>query len=114
MTNKDIANAYAKHIASIVDKVWVSDNLPTVSRSERREILAIYKKHFKVVEYDSVTGVCKCWVSDPCELPPTGRFGTFDSVDSNTGRVGDAVKESTKISIGSNTANTTYAGILVL
>ena len=113
MTNKDIANRYAKHIASIVDKVWVSDNLPTLSRSERREILAIYKKHFKVVEYDSVTGVCKCWVVDPCELTATEKVGDFTMMNKQNGNISDPVKQSTRTSANIPTANVTK-GVFLL
>jgi hypothetical protein len=62
MSNIQIANQYAKQYASMTkeDGCWVSDNLPMLSRGERKAILKVYKKYFKNVNYDSATGVCVC------------------------------------------------------
>ena len=62
MTNAQIASQYCLQTKARLkaDGVWVSDNLPSLSREQRREILAVYKKHFKYVDYNTATGVCKC------------------------------------------------------
>ena len=39
--------------------VWTSDNLPILRPDERRAVLKIYKKHFKV-DYNATTGLCLC------------------------------------------------------
>jgi hypothetical protein len=63
MTNKEIAQKYAKMMFEMTtdNGVWVSDNLPTLSREDRKMALAVYKSIFPVVEYDAKTGVCKCF-----------------------------------------------------
>lgn len=113
MSNKDIAHAYAQQMALRTNKCWISDNLPTLSRRERRDILDIYKKYFKVVEYDSTTGICKCWVSAP--EPLTGTFGHFKSLnidpDTAVAHRGDAIKQSTLASVGAT--NVVDAGTIV-
>jgi hypothetical protein len=75
--------------------------------------LAIYKKHFKVVEYDSVTGVCKCWVVDPCELTATEKVGDFIMMNKQNGNISDPVKQSTRTSANIPTANVT-TGVFLL
>jgi hypothetical protein len=111
--NKEIAHTYAKQMAAMTNKVWISDNLPTLGRKERREILEIYKKYFKVVEYDSVSGVCKCWVTEPEVLGSSDTFGVFDSVNIPNQVRGAAIKQSTLDSIGADTGNTVHAGTVV-
>ena len=62
MTNAQIAAQYCLQTKATlkVGGVWVSDNLPALSREQRREILSVYKRHFKYVDYNTTTGVCKC------------------------------------------------------
>ena len=76
MTNAQIANHYCKlHKANLTaDGVWVSDNLPSLSREGRREILAVYKKHFKYVDYNTTTGVCRCSDAPITDNPFSGRI----------------------------------------
>jgi hypothetical protein len=113
MSNKDIAHAYAKQMLAMTNKVWVSDNLPTLSRESRREILAIYKKYFKVVDYDAATGICKCWVNDPEPIDTSKSFGQFESINIKTQQSGAAIKASTLASIGANSGNLVQAGTIV-
>jgi len=63
MTNKEIAQQYAKMMFDMTkdDGVWVSDNLPSLSREDRKTALKVYESIFPVVEYDAKTGVCKCF-----------------------------------------------------
>lgn len=112
MANKDIAHAYAKQMLAATKKVWISDNLPTLGREERREILSIYKKYFKVVEYDAATGVCKCWVTGPESLAGD-TFAQFDSYNVRTQQTGAAVKSSTLDRIGANSDNLVQAGTVI-
>jgi len=62
MSNAKIAEQYAQMVKSTLKDsgTWVSDNLPQVSRSDRKAILKEYQKVFKYVDYDSTTGICKC------------------------------------------------------
>ena len=62
MTNIQIANQYCINIKKMIkdDGVWISDNLGDMPRSERKAILKVYKKHFSIVKYTPVDGVCKC------------------------------------------------------
>ena len=113
MSNKDIAHAYAKQMQATTKKVWVSDNLPTLGRKERREILDIYKKYFKVVEYDAATGICKCWVNAPEHLDASNTFGQFDSFNVRTQQSDDPIKQSTLNSIGANSGNLVRAGVII-
>jgi hypothetical protein len=63
MTNKEIAQQYASMMFELTkdDGVWVSDNLPSLSREDRKTALKVYESIFPVVEYDAKTGVCKCF-----------------------------------------------------
>ena len=76
MSNIQIANQYAKQRSQTLstDGVWVSDNLPMLSRSERKAILKVYKKYFKTVEYNPATGVCKCSNKDNTEVNQNGNW----------------------------------------
>ena len=62
MTNQQIAHMWAKKKKSEMtpDGIWISDNLPSLSAKERKEILSIFKTYYKFVDYNSKTGVCKC------------------------------------------------------
>ena len=62
MSNIQIANQYAKQMASMTtaDGSWISDNLPTLSRGERKAIIKVYNKYWGKVKYDPSTGVCVC------------------------------------------------------
>lgn len=62
MSNIQIANEWTKKIASLTseDGSWHSNNLPMLSRGERKAILKVYKKYFTKVKYDTSTGVCVC------------------------------------------------------
>ena len=93
--NLKVAEEYARMMAAMTKKCWVSDNLPQLSRQERKQILKIYKKHFKTVEYDPNTGVCHCWGVEPYDLNG-GDFVEMNSHDLTTGSRGSEVKSSTK------------------
>ena len=62
MSNIKIANEWTKKIASMTseDGSWYSDNLPMLSRGERKAILKVYKKYWGEVKYNPSTGVCVC------------------------------------------------------
>lgn len=78
MTNNiKIAHTYAKKQLQMLteDGVWVSDNLPILSRGERKAILKVYKKYFKTVDYNPVTGVCKCSNKDNTKVKTDGNWG---------------------------------------
>jgi len=92
--NLIVAEQYAKTMAGMTNKCWISDNLPMLSRNERKQILKIYKKHFKTVEYDPVTGVCKCWVVEPCDVSDV-EHTPASTIDMGTGIAGGELKEST-------------------
>ena len=81
MTNKEIAQQYAKMMfdATTDDGVWISDNLPTLSREDRKMALKVYNSIFPVVEYDAKTGICKCFkkASHPINLKNKS-VGIFD------------------------------------
>jgi hypothetical protein len=84
---------------SSTTKCWVSDNLPQLPASERRAILKVYKKHFKTVDYDPISGICKCWTVEPYDL--SGQtFGNFNQVDMATGSVSSDIKQSTYDAVG--------------
>ena len=70
MSNIQIANQYAKMKSEMLaqDSVWISDNLPMLSRGERKAVLKVYKKYFKTVEYDAATGICKCSNKDNTQM----------------------------------------------
>ena len=62
MSNIQIANTYAKQAATLTkaDGSWISNNLPMLSRGERKAILKVYSKYWGKVDYDASTGVCVC------------------------------------------------------
>jgi hypothetical protein len=95
MSNIQLANEYAKQMSAI-SKVWISDNLPTLPRNERKAIIKVYKKHFKFVDYNFNTGVCKCY-NTPDDLRTMDSDNTMvaDSMDISTGVRGDKIKSST-------------------
>lgn len=80
-------------------KCWVSDNLPQLPASERRAILKVYKKHFKTVDYDPISGICKCWMVEPYDLSGE-KFTKFHQFDMATGTVGSDIKQSTYDAMG--------------
>lgn len=112
MSNAAIAHHCARQMAAMTKKVWISDNLPILSRKERKEILAIYKQYFKVVEYDAGTGICKCWVSTP-EPSDNDTFAQFDSFNVPTKAAGSTIKSSTLNAIGATSANTVHIGTVI-
>jgi hypothetical protein len=63
--NLKIAEDYCIKVKKMTKKWWVSDNLPMLSAQDRRAILKVYKKHFHTVEYDPISGICKCWITEP-------------------------------------------------
>jgi hypothetical protein len=99
--NLKIAEEYSKRMKTMVDKCWVSDNLPELSPGDRKAILKVYRKHFHTVDYDPATGICKCWV----EAPSTVDFSDdnnieFKTIDIATGISGSDIKESTRDLLG--------------
>ena len=80
MTNKEIAQHYAKMMFDFTqdDGVWISDNLPSLTREDRKMALKVYGSIFPVVEYDAKTGICKCFkkASRPIDISreSTGLF----------------------------------------
>jgi hypothetical protein len=82
MTNKEIAQQYAKMMFDYTkdDGIWVSDNLPTLSREDRKTALAVYKSIFPVVEYDAKTGVCKCFKTAARSISSDDSIAIFDIV----------------------------------
>ena len=111
MSNAAIAHQYARSMRAMTNKVWISDNLPMLDRKQRREILAIYKQYFKTVEYDAVTGVCKCWVSDPETLSASNRVAEFDSINGHD--TSTPVKDSSLASVGLDPAAVVKAGTII-
>ena len=71
MNNKQIAHKYCQMARETLtdDGVWVSDNLGDMVASERRMILKVYKKYYKIVEYTPETGVCKCTNGSTTDMP---------------------------------------------
>jgi hypothetical protein len=92
--NLVVAEQYARQMAAMTRVCWTSDNLPQLSRYERKQVLKIYKKHFKTVEYDADTGVCRCWVIDPCDTSGMTHTRAY-SWDEATGVGGGEIKDST-------------------
>jgi len=92
--NLIVAEQYAKTMAGMTNKCWISDNLPMLSRNERKQVLKIYKKHFKTVDYNPLTGVCKCWVVDPYDISDL-EYTPASTIDVGTGIAGGELKEST-------------------
>ena len=84
---------------SSLSKCWVSDNLPQLPAPERRAILKVYKKHFKTVDYDPISGICKCWTVEPYDNSGE-TFTNFTEFDSATNTVGSDIKQSTYDSLG--------------
>ena len=70
--NVKIAHIYCKKQLDILHDsgVWISDNLPQLSRQERKAILKVYKQYFKIVEYNPTTGVCRCTNGSTTETKP--------------------------------------------
>lgn len=111
MSNATVAHQYARSMRAMTNKVWISDNLAMLDRKQRREILAIYSKYFKTVEYDAVTGVCKCWVGDPVAITTTDRAGHFDAI--NGFDTSTPVKDSSLKSVGIDPAVVENAGTII-
>jgi len=111
MSNKTVAHTYARAMRAMTNKVWISDNLPMLDRKQRKEILAIYRQYFKVVEYDSITGVCKCWVTGPENIANNPLVGEFDAV--NGFDTSTKVKDSSLKSVGINPATVVNAGTII-
>lgn len=63
--NVKLAEHSCQKMKQLVNKVWISDNLPMLAAEERKAILKVYRKHFHTVDYDPITGICKCWVVEP-------------------------------------------------
>ena len=107
--NLKIAEEYSKRMKAQCRKVWVSDNLPMVPAGDRRAILKVYRKHFHTVEYDPITGICKCWVvaPDSTTILPEDTVGEFISIDTaNTGaKANDPIKQSTRDILGIGPSN---------
>lgn len=61
MSNIKIAHTYAKLYADMAtaNGNWISDNLPTLSKTERKAILKIYKQYWSEVKYEP-SGLCVC------------------------------------------------------
>ena len=111
MSNATVAHQYARSMRAMTNKVWISDNLPMLDRKQRREILAIYSKYFKTVEYDAVTGVCKCWVGDPVDITDAKLVGEFDAI--NGFDTSTPVKDSSLKSVGIDPAAVVKAGTII-
>ena len=111
MSNATVAHQYARSMRAMTNKVWISDNLPMLGRKERREILAIYNKYFKTVEYDAATGICKCWVGDPVDITNADRVGEFDAINGHD--TSTAVKESSLRSVGIDPAVVKNVGTII-
>jgi hypothetical protein len=99
--NIKLAHTYAKQQANMLtaDGVWISDNLPMLSRSERKAVLKAYKKYFKTVDYDTATGVCKCSNKDNTEVKQNGNW--FVSTGEG-GDMGQGVKATNMPKISGN------------
>ena len=99
--NLKLAEDYCKKIAGSVKEYWASDNLPEMSSEERRAILKVYKRHFHTVEYDSDSGICKCWVKKPNSNVDVNKSTMiFNSFDKATGIAGSSIKQSTLDHLG--------------
>jgi hypothetical protein len=111
MSNAKVAHQYARSMRALTNKVWISDNLPMLDRKERREILAIYNKYFKTVEYDAATGICKCWIGDPVDLNDSHLVGEFDAINGHD--TSTPVKDSSLKSVGIDPAVVVHAGTII-
>ena len=94
--NLKIAEEYIKLVLSMTKEVWVSDNLPTLTSGDRKAILKVYKKHFHTVDYNSVTGICKCYQIDPAKYEVKENASVVDCISLHS----DAVKQSTRDMLG--------------
>lgn len=113
MDNIQVAHNYARTMAAMTNKCWVSDNLPTLDREERRAILAVYRKYFRTVEYNSKTGVCKCWMVEPYDLSDVDTIARWNSANIETGNIAPDIKQTTIDSITPN-ATVTDEGMLIM
>jgi hypothetical protein len=68
-SNIQIAKEYAAKMYEMTsdDGVWLSTNLNTLPRGDRRAILKVYESVFPFVTYDSETGACYCRKKQPVE-----------------------------------------------
>lgn len=68
-SNIQIAKEYAAMMYNRTsdDGVWLSTNLITLPRGDRRAILKVYENVFPFVTYDSDTGLCACYKKQPVE-----------------------------------------------
>jgi len=94
-------------------KCWVSDNLPQLPASERKAILKVYKKHFKTVDYDPISGICKCWMVEPYDLSGS-TFGHFTNIDMATGNIGSDIKQSTWDALGTDTSKASMDTLVII
>jgi len=69
---------------------------------ERRAILKVYRKHFHTVEYDPITGICKCWVIPPEADLQMGSVLEIASIDTahSGGTANAPLKQSTRDLLG--------------
>ena len=111
MSNATVAHQYARSMRAMTNKCWISDNLPMLDRKERREILAIYNKYFKTVEYNAATGVCKCWVSDPTDISDSDTVCEFDSINGHD--TSTPIKDSSLKSVGIDPAAVKNVGTII-
>ena len=76
MSNIEVAHIYCKKNLKLLedDAVWISDNLNQLPRQERRAILKVYKKYYKIVEYTPETGVCKCTNGTTTKTKPNSNW----------------------------------------
>ena len=85
MSNIQIAKTYAKKMSEMTNEKWVSDNLPMLSRGERKAILKVYKKYFRYVSYDPATGVCVCSHTPDVSPVVSGKVAVFDNTGGDYG-----------------------------
>ena len=100
--NLKIAEDYCIKAKKLAKNCWVSDNLPMVSAGDRKAILKVYKKHFHTVDYDPISGICKCWVTEPESGPLIGsalEIFTADVANPHT-RANRPVSQTTKDALG--------------
>ena len=102
MSNINTAHQFAKQMAMITSKVWISDNMQILSRHERKAILKVYRQYFHTVDYDPHTGICKCWVNEPSDIESTGVFAKGIGIDTAKGNISQDVKQETYNKIGIN------------
>lgn len=100
--NLKIAEDYCIKMKQLIAKCWVSDNLPMVTAGDRKAILKVYKKHFHTVDYDPISGICKCWVTEPESGPMNGSWlemFTADVANPHT-RANRPVSQATRDALG--------------